>query len=249
MPLQKQDSKEPQHVCSTPTQQCISSPCELPLGYFSDPRSIRRWHNLRDAALVAGASVCAIVVQSYTTLSREALKEEASGGLAIKAIKRLSMSLSSWADESRNLPRLEKLKENHLLRMIQSRISSILENSNILQQLADPPPLLFIIACVSLACIAAHLRHLHRTDRYRDRILGGGVLISIAAASQSASPLMSLKAYLSWLVILSLGFSVLLHSVLTWWTGKIIHIDVATPEENQTVGDSPDSIGKKERSR
>jgi hypothetical protein len=60
---------------------------------------------------------------------------------------------------------------------------------------------------------------------------------------------MSLKAYLSWLVILSLGFGVLLHSVLTWWTGKIIHIDVATPEENQTVGDSPDSIGKKGRSR
>jgi hypothetical protein len=67
---------------------------------------------LRDAALVAGASVCAIVVQSYTPLSREALKKKASRGLAIEAIKRL-------ADESRNLPRLEKLKENHLLRMIQ----------------------------------------------------------------------------------------------------------------------------------
>jgi hypothetical protein len=98
-----------------------------------------------------------------------------------------------------------------------SRIASILDSLHIPQLLEDPPPHLFLAACLFLAFAIGALQHSHKADVYLNRILVSGLIVGSAAAFQTTNVRMELKSYLAWSAILALLLSVFVHWALRLW--------------------------------
>ena len=102
-------------------------------------------------------------------------------------------------------------------KFLKAGISRLLENLPFSRTFEDPPPPLFIAGGICLALAIFTLQNSHATDQYRHRIMGIGVVIGIAAASQSGDPFMSLKSYLAWSAIIASVMSILFHRIRNLW--------------------------------
>ena len=100
-----------------------------------------------------------------------------------------------------------------------ARIASLLKTLHITRLLEDPPPQLFLAACLFFAFAIVALQHLHKADIYLNRILVSGSVIGCAAAFQTTNVLMVLKSYLAWSAILALFLSVIVHWAMRLWQG------------------------------
>lgn len=98
-------------------------------------------------------------------------------------------------------------------------IASLLKTLHITRLLEDPPPQLFLAACLFFAFAIVALQHLHKADIYLNRILVSGLVIGCAAAFQTTNILMVLKSYLAWSAILALFLSVIVHWAMRLWQG------------------------------
>jgi len=98
-----------------------------------------------------------------------------------------------------------------------ARLNSLLDTLHIPQLLEDPPPRLFLAACLSFAFAIASLQHLYKADIYLSRILGMGLIVGCALAFQTKSVMMGLKTYLVWSIILALLLSVVVHWAMKFW--------------------------------
>jgi len=101
-----------------------------------------------------------------------------------------------------------------------TRISSILSTLHIPQLLDDPPPQLFLGACLFFALAIGALQHLHKADRYLNRILVSGMAVGTAAAFQTTNVPMELKSYLAWSALFALLLSVFVHWATRLWQGR-----------------------------
>ncbi|KAH8749311.1 hypothetical protein F5882DRAFT_525210 [Hyaloscypha sp. PMI_1271] len=110
-------------------------------------------------------------------------------------------------------------EQNRTLEKIIARIASLLKSLHITRLLEDPPPQLFLAACLFFAFAIVALQHLHKADIYLNRILVSGSVIGCAAAFQTTNVLMVLKSYLAWSAILALFLSVIVHWAMRLWQG------------------------------
>jgi hypothetical protein len=100
-----------------------------------------------------------------------------------------------------------------------AQIASLLKTLHITRLLEDPPPQLFLAACLFFAFAIVALQHSHKADIYLNRILVSGSMIGCAAAFQTTNVLMVLKSYLAWSAILALFLSVIVHWAMRLWQG------------------------------
>ncbi|KAE9370442.1 hypothetical protein N431DRAFT_34460 [Stipitochalara longipes BDJ] len=108
-------------------------------------------------------------------------------------------------------------QQNKALEKTTPRIDSLFDTLHISQLFEDPPPQLFLAACLSFAFAIAALQHLYKADIYLSRILVLGLMVGCALAFQTTSPLMELKSYLAWSVILAVLLSVVVHWAMRLW--------------------------------
>lgn len=101
-----------------------------------------------------------------------------------------------------------------------TRIASILDALHIPQLLADPPPQVFLGACLFFAFAIGALQHSHKADRYLNKIIVSGLAVGTAAAFQTTNVLMALKSYSAWSTILALLLSVFIHWAMRLWEGR-----------------------------
>lgn len=109
-----------------------------------------------------------------------------------------------------------------------ARIASLLDTLHITRVLEDPPPQLFLAACLLFAFAVATLQHWHKADKYLNRILVLGMMIGCAAAFQTTNALMALKSYLAWSALLALLLSDLAH-----WA-------IGLGQDHQQLDDAPE---------
>ncbi|KAF4619034.1 hypothetical protein G7Y89_g14813 [Cudoniella acicularis] len=128
----------------------------------------------------------------------------------------------------------------------------ILESVHVPQILSDPPPLLFLAACIGFSIVVTRYRQLHPRQ---DRMLGIGLVVGILIGSQRTN-VMESKHWLIWAFVFTLIINFLFHRV-SWARGAdekhssggqevVIHVlrdsrKEATPVGRDSVASSPSS--------
>lgn len=126
-----------------------------------------------------------------------------------------------------------------LILLQKSRIASILDTLHITRFLEEPPPQLFLAACLLFAFAIGALQHSRKADIYLNRILASGLILGSAAAFQTTNFLMELKSYLALSAILALLLSLLVHWAMRIWRGPHT-LDNGTELEVQVHDESCD---------
>ncbi|KAN0106419.1 hypothetical protein V8E51_009295 [Hyaloscypha variabilis] len=178
---------------------------------------------LATIARSAGASMAfaittgsAIIIQSYEPWHSRRLDVASMNGERGSLSKEAGSILPICLDK---LARLGQTvgKQNEILGNMAARLNSLLDTLHIPQLLEDPPPRLFLAACLSFAFAIASLQHLYKADIYLSRILVMGLIVGCALAFQTKSLMMGLKTYLVWSIILALLLSVVVHWAMKFW--------------------------------
>jgi hypothetical protein len=102
----------------------------------------------------------------------------------------------------------------------QSWVASSFDTLDIIRLLEDPPPQLYLVACLCFAFGIAALQKLHKADVNLNRVLALGWMVGCVAALQAADVLMGLKNYLAWCLILALLLSAFFHCAMRLWKGS-----------------------------
>lgn len=100
------------------------------------------------------------------------------------------------------------------LTLAQSRISTWLEKLQISEILSDPPPRLFLAACIVFSLAIGSLWASQRKNKYKGWIFGFGMMLGILAALKAENMIQDGKGYLAWSAIFALALSSLVHIVL-----------------------------------
>jgi hypothetical protein len=102
----------------------------------------------------------------------------------------------------------------------QAWVASLFGTLDIIRLLEDPPPQLYLVACLCFAFGIAALQQLYKADVYLNRVLVLGWMVGCVAAFQAADVLMGLKNYLASCLILALLLSAFFHCAMRLWKGS-----------------------------
>ncbi|KAL2071288.1 hypothetical protein VTL71DRAFT_12523 [Oculimacula yallundae] len=183
---------------------------------------------MAEASAVLGIVASMIAICSCATaISQYAISESAINGSAHSDLSSELKSLQASLSSLRHLTEknAESLKAGAI--PLFSTLSSQSENARskcgcdnlrgyvptLQHLLEDPPPTIFILACIIYTFLYMRLREKRRNDQYQDKFIISSMGLGIAAAAYTRE-WENLKGYVAWCAVAGLMLSATLHWVL-----------------------------------
>ncbi|KAH8820614.1 hypothetical protein F5884DRAFT_849869 [Xylogone sp. PMI_703] len=189
----------------------------------------------KNAASIATAVGCTIIIHYFRPWQENSLlipEKQRVEGWQLPTLNIYPDPTLGWWNEPLRAKAMPGIRRYVALKNITKQISQKLEEIHIPQIVENPPPPVFLAACISFAFAITAFRYSHRHDSFQDHIVGTSVIIGIVAASVSEDFLRGIKTAIPWSVIFALVLSSLLHRIVSLTSTTKININRGIAEES-----------------
>ncbi|RFU25176.1 hypothetical protein B7463_g11157, partial [Scytalidium lignicola] len=174
-------------------------------------------YSAKNTASLSVIAVSAEIISSFCPLAKDCPSRDLKTYWTQQFQESLSRHANSISGKRTGGKVLSLLGKQKTLGSMTETISRNLDNLQIPKIFENPPPPVFLAACISFVLGLTAFRYRHRHDWYQDHIIRLGILVGLAAASLSEVDdfLIVAKATVPWCVVLAVVFSSFAHRVLS----------------------------------